>query len=99
MESGRRSPDQSENQVYIFAQLLQRGWFPEMKHYLRSRLAAALFRVGRDRLYFNRPTEARQYFRRAYAVRADWKVVVAGLASLFPRPIRKRLRLSGDVLM
>jgi glycosyltransferase involved in cell wall biosynthesis len=99
METGRRSPDKSENQVYIFSQLLERGWFPEMEGYLRARLAGALFRAGRDRLYFNHIKEARSYFKKAFLVRPDWRPAIGGLLCFFPRTVRKHLRLSGDFLV
>jgi glycosyltransferase involved in cell wall biosynthesis len=89
-ETGRRAPDKSENQVYIFSQLLERNCFPELRSYLRSRLASALFRLGRDRLFFDRVREARAYFLESFRMRPDWRPVLATFLSFFPGPLRKR---------
>jgi glycosyltransferase involved in cell wall biosynthesis len=88
-ETGRRAPDKSENQVYIFSRLLERNWFPEMKSYLRSRLAGALFRVGRDRLFFDRFREARGYFFKSFRTRPDWRPLLAIFLSFLPRSLRR----------
>lgn len=89
-ETGRRAPDKSENQIYIFSQLLEHNWFPEMKRYLQSRLAGALFRLGRDRLFFDRVREARAYFMESFRIRPDWRPVLATLLSYFPGFLRRR---------
>lgn len=88
-ETGRRAPDKCENQVYIFSQLLEHNWFPEMQSYLRSRLADALYRVGRDRLFFDRVREARGYFAKSFRMRPDWRPIAATLLSYFPRSLRR----------
>ena len=87
-ETGRRAADKSENQVYVFSQLLERNWFPEMNTYLRSRLASALFRVGRDLLSFDRAREARGYFLKSFRMRPDWRPMLATVLSWFPRSWR-----------
>ncbi|MEN3369408.1 MAG: hypothetical protein V7609_1551 [Verrucomicrobiota bacterium] len=89
-ETGRRAPDKSENQVYIFSQLLERNWFPQMKSYLRSRLADALFRVGRDRLFFHRVREARGYFLESFKMRPDWRPMLAAFLSYLPGFLRRQ---------
>lgn len=83
METGRRSPDKSENSVYIFSQLIERGWFPTMRSYIKKRLSLSLYQVGRDLLYFDRWQEARAYFRRALLVYPNGKAAVMGIASFF----------------
>jgi glycosyltransferase involved in cell wall biosynthesis len=93
-ETGRRAPDKSENQVYIFSQLLERNWFPDMKNYLRSRLSGALFRLGRDRLSFNRLQEARGCFYDSFKLRPGWRPMLAAFLSFLPRSLRIRLKLS-----
>jgi glycosyltransferase involved in cell wall biosynthesis len=96
METGRPSPNKSECHVYIASQLLERGWFPEMQRHLRSKLAGALFRAGRDRLYFNERRQAQRYFIRSFLTHPDWKPAVTGLLCCLPHAIRRRLRLSID---
>jgi glycosyltransferase involved in cell wall biosynthesis len=97
METGRRSPDKLECDVYIAAQFLKRGWFPELRSQLRARLGGALFRTGRDRLYFNETKRARRDFLQSFLTRPDWRPVVVGLLSVLPQPCRRRLGLSSDL--
>ena len=93
-ETARRDPDKSENLVYIFSQLLERKWFPEKAGYLRSRLAGALFRLGRDRLFFNRLGDSRDYFRKSFRTRPGWRPILATCLSFLPRSLRILLKLS-----
>lgn len=93
-ETARRDPAKSENQVFIFSQLLQRNWFPEKTGYLRSRLASALFRLGRDRLFFNRLDDSRAYFRKSFATCPGWRPILATALSYLPRTLRIHLKLS-----
>ncbi|MCA1659858.1 MAG: glycosyltransferase family 2 protein [Verrucomicrobiaceae bacterium] len=93
-ETARRDPAKSENLVFIFSQLLERNWFPEKTRYLRSRLAGAFFRLGRDRLFFNRLADSRSYFRKSFATRPGWRPILATLLSFLPRTLRIHLKLS-----
>lgn len=93
-ETARRDPGKSECQVYIFSQLLERNWFPEKTSYLRSRLAGALFRLGRDRLFFNRLGDSRDYFRKSFRTRPGWRPILATFLSYLPRFLRIQLKLS-----
>jgi glycosyltransferase involved in cell wall biosynthesis len=95
METGRRSHDRSANLVYIFSQTLERRWFPQLESYLRSRLGAALFHLGRDKLYFNRLREARSCFSGSLANHRDWRPAIASGLSFLPRFMRQRLKVSG----
>ena len=89
-ETGRRSADRSENQVYIFTEILKRNWFPEMKTDLRARLANAHFRVGRDQLAFDRVREARASFLKSFRTKPAWRPILAAFLSLLPRSLRAR---------
>ena len=93
-ETARRDPGKSEGQVYIFSQLLERNWFPEKASFLRSRLAGALFRLGRDRLFFNRLADSRDYFRKSFTTRPGWRPILATFLSFLPRSLRILLKLS-----
>lgn len=93
-ETARRDPAKSENHVYIFSQLLTRNWFPEKAAYLRSRLASALFRLGRDRLFFNRLGDSRNYFWKSFTTRPGWRPILATCLSFLPRFLRIQLKLS-----
>lgn len=93
-ETGRRDPNKSEPQVFIFRQLLERNWFPQFNRYLRSRFAGALFRLGRDRLYFNRTTAARSCFMNSLDIQPNWRPIAATLLSFLPRSVRVRMRLT-----
>ena len=93
-ETARRDPAKSENQVFIFSQLLERNWFPEKARYLRSRLAGALFRLGRDRLFFNRLGDSRNYFWQSFTTRPGWRPILATILSYLPRFLRIQLKLS-----
>lgn len=90
-ETGRRSADKSENQVFIFSEMLRRNWFPEMKPDLRARLANAHFRVGRDQLAFDRPGEARRSFRESFKTKPAARPFLAALLSFLPSSVRARL--------
>jgi hypothetical protein len=93
-ETARRDPAKSENLVYIFSQLLERNWFPEKGSYLRSAVAGALFRLGRDRLFFNRLGDSRNYFLRSFTTRPGWRPILATILSYLPRFLRIHLKLS-----
>jgi hypothetical protein len=93
-ETGRRDPNKSQNQVYIFDQLLKHNWFPNLDGYLRARLSGAFFRLGRDRLYFNQLAEARRCFSKALRTHSDWRPILGGLLSYLPKFVRVRLNLS-----
>lgn len=96
METARRSHDRTANLVYIFSQMVARQWFPEHHEYLKARLGAALFHLGRDKLYFNRLQEARKCFRDSISHRRDWRPAVASGLSYLPKFMRKRMKVSGD---
>lgn len=96
METARRSHDRSANLVYIFSQLVERGWFPEHQEYLKGRLGAALFHLGRDKLYFHRIDEARSCFRGSLLHHRDWRPAVASGLSYLPRFMRTKLKVSGS---
>lgn len=95
METARRSHDRTANLVFLFSEVVGRDWFPEHQPYLKARLGAALFHLGRDKLYFNRTNEARACFHRALSVHPNWRPAVASGMSYLPKFVRTRLKLSG----
>jgi len=92
MESVRRSHDKCENQVYIYATLLERDWFPELESALKVRLAEVLFAVGRDKLHFDRASEARHYLWQSFRLHHRPRVLVRAAAAWLPRPVRSQLK-------
>jgi len=93
METNRRSHDKAENLVYIYSMLVERRWFPALDKALKAELAEKYFIVGRDKLDFNHPGEARFNF--FNALRFAWNpryLIYAGV-SFFPASVRKQLEL------
>jgi glycosyltransferase involved in cell wall biosynthesis len=93
-ETGRRHIGRFENQVYIFSQLLERNWFPKMNDFLRATLAGIFFMLGRDKLHFDRPRDARSCFFQSIRTRPNWRAAIAILLSYVPYRIRKCLGIS-----
>jgi glycosyltransferase involved in cell wall biosynthesis len=94
METVRRSPDKSECFVFIWRSLYESGKFPQLDHYVRSRLAESRVRAGRDRLYFNQLLEARELFRQAFRTAPGWDPCASYLLSVLPLTIRKAAGVS-----
>lgn len=92
METARRSHDKGENMVYICSTMLKRKWFPELESFLNTKLAEALFVVGRDKLEFERVQEARSYFWRSFLLQNRPRVLILAVATFLPSSIRTRLR-------
>lgn len=91
METLRRSHDKGENLVYIFATLRKRGCFREFDDLLKRKLSDALFAVGRDKLYFNRATEARSHFWRCFLLTYRPGALLRVFAAYLPRQVRAHL--------
>lgn len=94
METARISPDKNANHVFIFSELLNRNLFPTMRSFLQARRGDALFRLGRDQLYFNHTGESRRLFWKAFASSPNWRPLAAYALSWMPQVLRARLRLS-----
>jgi len=94
METGRKSPDKSENLVYIYRKLIDLEAFPSKKSLLMSKYSYALYRVGRDNLLFNRVRESRIKFLQSLKVEKRKRTVVSLLATYLPTQLRKVLRFS-----
>lgn len=92
METERRSHDKNENLVYIYSTLLERGWFPELSHFLRTRLADSLFEVGRDKLHFDRASEARACFWRCFVLERRPRAFICTVAACLPSGVRTLLK-------
>lgn len=95
-ETAHRSPERFENQVYVFSQLLDRNWFPKMTRFLQRTLAGVFLMLGRDKLYFNQPRDARRCFFQSIRTRPNWRAIIAILLSCLPRFMRERLGLSNS---
>lgn len=91
METERRSHDKNENLVYIYSTVLERGWFPELASFLKTKLASSLFDVARDKLHFDRASEARTYYWRCFLVEKSPRAFIRTVAVCLPRAARVRL--------
>jgi len=94
METARRTPNKSMDQVFIFKSIREQKLFPAMDGYLRGRHSGALFRVGRDHLLFDQRREARDFFRQAWQIHKEPKAILACALSYFPLSVRKKLKLT-----
>jgi glycosyltransferase involved in cell wall biosynthesis len=93
-ETARKSPDKSQPVIFIFQQLLERNWFPQMRFFLEHRLAVAHYSNGRDLLWFSQTVPAREMFRKAIRVSWHQKSITAFALSFAPLFIRRRFHLS-----
>jgi glycosyltransferase involved in cell wall biosynthesis len=84
METSRRSHDKGENLVHIYATMLERNWFPELKTVLKVKLAEALLIVGRDKLHFGRVQEARKYFWRSFCLSLRLRTLAKTVSAFLP---------------
>jgi len=94
METARRSPDKGECTVFILRSLLEQGAFPDLKAFLKARLARSTVGVGRDRLYFNQASEARNLFLAAFRLDPGWRPLAGCLLSVLPSPVRRAMGVS-----
>lgn len=93
-ETARRHKGRFENQVHIFSQLLDRNWFPKMNDFLRTALAGIFFMLGRDKLHFDRPRDARLCFIQSIRTKPSWRAAIAIVLSYLPRLMRESLGIS-----
>ena len=91
-ETRRRSHDKAENLVYIYSTLRARGWFAELGPVLDAKLADALFTAGRDKLHFDRASEARRHFWHSFLLSGNVRALTRAVATLLPRHLRTPLR-------
>jgi glycosyltransferase involved in cell wall biosynthesis len=94
METARRSPDKGECTVFILRALMAEDCFPELRHQLRARLARSTVSVGRDCLYFDQSSKARELFMSAFRLSPGWRPLAAYGLSVLPRPMRKAFGVS-----
>lgn len=95
-ETARRTPKRFENQIYIFSQLLERNWFPKLDAFFKSTLSGTYFMMGRDKLYFNQPLDARRCFLQSLQIERNWRAMVALMLSYLPRSFRAALALTSS---
>ncbi|MFN9645592.1 MAG: glycosyltransferase family 2 protein [Cyanobacteriota bacterium] len=94
METGRKAPDKSENMTFIYQTLLRMEAFPRQRSWLTKRSAGALYRNGRDKLYFNFVSEARTSFIQSLKTSAGHKSIIGLIVSYLPKEWRRTLRFS-----
>ena len=94
METARRSPDKGTCTMFILRSLIEQGAFPQLKDHLESRLATSVVAVGRDRLYFDQASEARDLFLSAFRLSPGWRPLAGAFLSVLPLPVRRAIGVS-----
>ncbi len=94
METARKSFDKNENMVFIFRQLLENNYFPNLKTHIRRKYQEALFICGKDNLSFDRISMTRQYFSQSIGIYPNLKTFVGLMLTYLPQNIRLRLRIT-----
>lgn len=94
METARQSPGKNDSMAFIFQTLLDTRQLSEIEPLLRKKYAGALFACGRQRLRFHQIKPARDFFRRSFRARFDFKTLVALCCTALPKKLRERLGLS-----
>jgi glycosyltransferase involved in cell wall biosynthesis len=94
METARRSPDKGACTMFILRSLIEQGSFPQLKDHLESRLATSTVAVGRDRLYFDHASEARNLFLAAFRLSPGWRPLAGAFLSVLPLPVRRAMGVS-----
>jgi len=90
METARMTADKNENMVFIFATLLELDLFPRLRAALQRRYREALFVCGKDHLFFDRLSRAREFFAKSCKVSMNGKALVGWLLTLLPRWLRNK---------
>jgi glycosyltransferase involved in cell wall biosynthesis len=85
METARSAPEKAENMVFIYGKLIAMDLFPRLKVPLRQRFRDALFVCGKDYFFFDRLSEARQYFLRSLKTSPSAKAVAGFLMTWLPK--------------
>ena len=94
METARKAPDKNKNMIFIYQKLIDLKVFPNKNDLLINRYSQALYRVGKDNLYFNRVNEARTYFIKSLKFAKAYKAAVSLFASYLPKKFRVILKLT-----
>jgi glycosyltransferase involved in cell wall biosynthesis len=84
-ESARVDPEKVQGEIVILEALLKRLMSPRDRVYVTKQLAASLFTLGRERLYFNNSMGARSAFIRSLRVKAGIKAAIGVGSSYLPR--------------
>ncbi len=90
-ESARVAPEKAACQVYILSSLLRENLSPGERIAVEDSLAAHLFTLGRDRLYFGNPPAARMAFAASARLRPRLKTVAGLLLTRIPGRSRRML--------
>ena len=94
METGRRSPEKSENGVYVHRMLLADARFASHAPLLRRRLADALVESAKDRLLFDQRDAARQRFAESWRVHRSARAAAGLLATYAPSAFRRSVGIT-----
>jgi len=90
-ESARVAPEKAACQVYVLSSLLRENLSLGERVAVEDSLAAYLFTLGRDRLYFGNPPAARAAFAASARLRPRLKTVAGLFLTLLPGRPRRRL--------
>ncbi len=89
METVRRDPEKTRCLAFIAHSLLSEPAFVDHRKYLTRWLGSLTARAGRDYLYFDRVTDARQSFITAFRLSAGWKPIAGYMISMLPNRVRR----------
>ncbi len=89
METVRRDPEKTRCLAFVAQSLLSEPAFVDHRKYLRRWLGSLTARAGRDYLYFDRVTDARQSFITAFRLSGGWKPIVGYVISMLPNRVRR----------
>jgi glycosyltransferase involved in cell wall biosynthesis len=81
-----------EDLVYIYSTMLHRSWFPELKPYLKSELASALYSTGRSKFFQELPSDARRDLWTSFTLSRRMRALAGVGATLLPRRAARYLR-------
>jgi glycosyltransferase involved in cell wall biosynthesis len=95
METNRRDPEKTRCLAFIARALMADPAFSRERDRLSRWLASLTVRAGRDYLYFDRVSDARQSFVSAFRMSAGWKPVAGYLVSMAPARLRRAAGVTG----
>jgi glycosyltransferase involved in cell wall biosynthesis len=91
METSRRGPDKTDNQVAIFSRLIDGNYFPSWHNFLVKKLSSAMLSSGRHRLEFAQIREARALFIRSFLTSPNGKAIGGLFICLSPKTLRNKI--------
>lgn len=88
-ESARLAAEKAKAQVFVFSKLLSDPRTYSERQYIRRTLAHFFFVLGRDRLYFDECSSAREAFARSLKQRTSAKALLGTLLTWIPRSLQR----------